>query len=419
MIDLDDIFSEKKQDNLSKLENGVSLVDDINIWSDKFYKHLLNVDISHNTLISYKSALNTLKEYCKIYKQDSGGLCDIDETCCNDYLLWMENYKTNKRYGSLKERIIHLSHFIKFMQEQNETDYIDGREHYFKTIKKDVNVINFVLDEFEDYFYENEIFFTEIDNNYIINYIKSIPKASVATMMHRRAILHKFLKYIVDETQTNCFEKVFKNMKVYKKQKGIIQKSKIIDKEIIEKLLKFINDYTSDPKIFQKRVTKDSTYIAYRNTAIVLLMMGAGCRISEALSLRYRDIEENENSYKINIIAGKGNKNRTTYIQKSLFQTHYNYLKSRKKNDSDFISLSLNNKKVDRRTIYNEVKKMFKFIGEDKQGLHIFRHHFGSEFAEKDGNMKILQDILGHSVITTTMIYSTVGEKAKEDAIIR
>ena len=60
--------------------------------------------------------------------------------------------------------------------------------------------------------------------------------------------------------------------------------------------------------------------------------------------------------------------------------------------------------------------KLNNIKSDSASGLHIFRHLFGSEFAEKNGNIKILQDLLGHSVITTTMIYSKVGEKAKKEA---
>lgn len=419
MIALEEIFNDDNEKNSLKLEYGKSLLDDIKIWSDRFYKHLEDIESSKNTLEQYRFNLNTLYEYCSIYKSDKKGICDIDDTCCNDYLLWMENYKTNKEYGSVKERIIKLVKFIKFLQENNEPDYLMGRQNYFNTLTDDFDTINFILDEFESYYNAHEVDFKKIDNNYIKNYIATLPKASVTTMTNRRAVLHKFLRYIEEETQTNCFEKTLKKMKVYKKPKGAIHKSKTIEKEVIDKLMKFIDDYIKDPGIYKKRVTDDSVYVAYRNTAVILLMMGAGCRISEVLSLRYCDIIEQKKSYRVNIIAGKGNKSRTTYIDKSLFKKHFEYLKNKVKNNEDLLISSLSGKKLDRKNMYNEVKKMFKYIEVDKSGLHIFRHHFGSEFAEKDGsNIKILQDLLGHSVITTTMIYSNVREGAKEDAVV-
>jgi site-specific recombinase XerD len=88
-----------------------------------------------------------------------------------------------------------------------------------------------------------------------------------------------------------------------------------------------------------------------------------------------------------------------------------------KKSDKDIIALSQNGVQVNRRNLYKTVTKIFTYLGESKQGLHIFRHHFGSNFAQTNGNIKILQDLLGHSSISTTMIYSSVAEDAKERAI--
>jgi len=419
MVNIDDIFSERKEDTQVKLEYGKSLIDDINIWSKKFSNYLINSGISNNTILSYEFTLNTFKEYCIKYKSTSDGLCDIDYICCNDYLLWMENYKINKMYGSLKERIAILIDFIKYMQKENETDYINGRERYIETVKTEIKNINYVLDNFEDYYYSNEISFLSIDNHYITNYIETISKASVSTMMNRRAVLHKFLKYIEGETETDCFQKVFKNMKVYKKPKGTIKESKVLDEKVVKKLIAFIEEYTKNPSyLIGKRVKKNSLHVAYRNTAMILLMYGSGLRASEALGLRYKDvIDEDEKTYTINIIGGKGNKNRTTYIKKNIFEKHYKFLFKDKEKSDEIISLSKTGHPYDRRNLYKFTAKMFKKMEVDKKGLHIFRHHFGSSFAENDGNIKILQDLLGHYSINTTMIYSNTGEDAKKRAV--
>ncbi|WP_457750300.1 tyrosine-type recombinase/integrase [Sulfurimonas sp.] len=423
MIDIESIFDSSKIDNNRQLEHGISLVDDLNRWINNFNKDLKLLDRSKNTLDSYNFTLNAFREYCTIYMPNKTSICDVEVNDCNDFLLWMENYETNKNYGSLKERMKMLADFLSFSKE-GKKDFIEAREDYFQTNFKNREKVEYALCEFEDYYYTNEIPLRNIDNNYIVNYIETLPKASVATMMNRRAALHKFFTYITEETETECFKDVLKKMKKYKKQNGSINESrKVIDEEITERFLDLLERYTDNPKIIQKRIRKNSIEVAYRDAAMILLMYRGGLRVSEALNTRLCDIQDMGDLYKVNILGGKGNKNRTTYFKKEYFEKYYNFFAQRLL-DGDYLSGNKKGDKMDRRTLYIKVKKLFEKLKEegsiDKEikGLHIFRHLFGSEFAEKNGNMKILQDLLGHSVITTTMIYSDVGEKSKQKAIM-
>jgi len=402
-----------------KLNNGLSLIDDLHIWIEKFNKFLIDSKLSKNTLVSYSYVLKALIEYSDRYLRDKEKLSDLSLYEVNNFLLWMENYQINRDYGSLKERTQVLIDFISLGAKNPEKDFIELREFYF--ILSDINNrvdINYVLDSFEEYYDKKPIAFHKIDNKYIKNYIASSEKKhSIATMAHRRAVLYKFIKFINDKNSGDVFDYVLKNMKAYKLPKGVIYKSKSLKKEVVDKIIDFINSYIADPSIFIAKPSKYSKRVAYKNTAMILLMMGAGCRVSEAISLRFKDITETEDTYKIDILSGKGNKHRTTYIRKELFKEHYEYLLSHAKDTDEYLSLTVRGDKMKRENLFNFTKKMFAFIGEDKQGLHIFRHHFGSNFAETNGNMKILQDLLGHSVITTTMIYSGVEESAKEVAV--
>jgi len=418
MLDLETIFTEKNTKVQKKLDGGISLLDDLSIWINKFTSHLVDVGVAKNTLTTYKTLLVALDEYSNRYLTTKSGLSEFSDVLANDFLLWTENYKVNRDYGSIKERITLLFEFISFSSKIGDTDFISAREAYYNSLTTVSDSLEYSLNEFEDYYLDNEIALDKIDNNYIKYYIESMKKSSATTMILKRTILQRFLLYIDDTLESTYFKETIRNLRVYKKAKGEIYESKEIDEESVKLLHQFINDYVDNPKIFVKNLRKDSVHIAYRNSAMILLMMGAGLRVSEALSLRYCDIiDSSEGVYTIHILGGKGNKNRTSYIQKSLFKKHFEYLNSYKKSDKDFISLSLSGNKIARTNLYTIVKNIFIHLGIEKQGLHIFRHHFGSNFAAKDGNMKILQDLLGHSSTATTMIYSATGEGAKERAI--
>jgi site-specific recombinase XerD len=426
MINIQDIFNQNISAETKKLEHGISLIDDIDRWSKYFLDDLKLLNRSKNTLEAYRFVLKALKEYCSIYMDNFSGLCDIDVHHCNDFLLWMENYETNKAYGSLKERIKYLADFLSFTSGKKE-DFIESIEIYLKKIQNtdgDIERIEFALGEFEDYYFSNEIPLKNIDNNYIINYMANINKSTVSTMMNRRAVLHKFFVYITEEVETDCFKDILRKMKKYTKQKGNPSKlkSKKISHETKQAFVNLLDEYLDNPKILIKRVRKDSQLIAYRDVAMIMLMYRAGLRASEALSIRLCDIEDMGESYRINIIAGKGNKNRTSYIKKIYFEKIYKYFNNILTNDMEYLSVGKSGKRLDRRNLYKKITtisqtlKIQGKIKEDIKGLHIFRHFFGNEFAEKNGNIKLLQDLLGHSVITTTMIYSETQERAKQKA---
>jgi len=428
MLDINELFKEKTLTTSNKLEHGISLHNDLEIWIESFNRELVNLNRSENTLDSYRFTLSALKSYCLIYMPDKKGLCKISVDSCNDFLLWMENYETNKKYGSLKERISYLVEFLTFCSKENG-DFIELSQKYLSLQTHELDKISYALSEFEDYYYENEIPIKEIANHYIVNYIETLPTASIATMTNRRAVMHKFFMYIAKETQTECFKEIFRKLKVYKKSTGAIQAAdKFIGEETMCLLLDLMDRYIQTPTIVHQKTRSNSQRVAYRDTAMVLLMYRGGLRVSEALNTRLSDIVDNGETYRVNILNGKGNKSRTTYFKKCYFEKHYLYFKNTLSKAESFLSENANNNKLNRRTLYANVGRIFQvLVLEQKKlgnsdigklsGLHIFRHQFGSEFAEKDGNMKILQDLLGHSSIITTMIYSKTGERAKEEAL--
>ena len=51
--------------------------------------------------------------------------------------------------------------------------------------------------------------------------------------------------------------------------------------------------------------------------------------------------------------------------------------------------------------------------------IHAFRHTFGSELAEADVSIKVIQDLMGHKRIETTLIYLTMTEKKKRESVAK
>lgn len=141
-----------------------------------------------------------------------------------------------------------------------------------------------------------------------------------------------------------------------------------------------------------------------RNYAIVTLLAYAGLRISEALGLKLKDF--NLVSREI-IVNGKGDKNRTVYINDKVKTALQSWLKERgKKNiENNFLFVSNRNTPIDRTTINKLFNEFSQKIGK-KITPHDLRHFFCSHAIDIGMSVHEVANQAGHSNIHTTMLYT-------------
>lgn len=161
------------------------------------------------------------------------------------------------------------------------------------------------------------------------------------------------------------------------------------------------------------------TVFDYRNKAMLELLYSTGLRISEAVNLTTRDIDF------VNCVVrcvGKGSKERIVPINdyslnyiKMYYDKRYLLLKKHEINDYVFLN---NHGKILTRQGFN---KILTGILKDK-GItktitpHMLRHSFATHLLNGGANLRSIQILLGHSDITTTMIYTHISkEKIKKD----
>ena len=155
-----------------------------------------------------------------------------------------------------------------------------------------------------------------------------------------------------------------------------------------------------------------------RNTLIIELLFATGMRISELCSLKIEQINFSEFIIKI---FGKGSRERLIQICNENIQvlmTEYKnmYLDSAL-NEDFFFTNKLNNRLSDQsvRTILNNYAKGAKVTQHITP--HMFRHSFATLLLEEDVDIRYIQQMLGHSSITTTQIYTHTSIK-KQKAIL-
>jgi len=157
-----------------------------------------------------------------------------------------------------------------------------------------------------------------------------------------------------------------------------------------------------------------------RDYCILTFFLNCGMRLSELCSIRIDKIKEDTLT-----IIGKGNKERTVYLNEACLKTLDNYLNVR--NDSKalpenkkFLFLSSRNSPISKRTVEVMIKKHITNAGltDDKYTPHKLRHT-AATLMYKYGNVDIrsLQGILGHENISTTQIYTHVDDDSLREAV--
>lgn len=166
---------------------------------------------------------------------------------------------------------------------------------------------------------------------------------------------------------------------------------------------------------------------AERNYAMTTLFLNCGMRLSELVGINIKDINFEE--CQLNVI-GKGNKERTIYLNKACIKAIKNYLSVRpvegvkkdKKNSKDALFLSKRRQRISTRNVQDIIYKELKMAGldTDKYSVHKLRHT-AATLMYQYGNVDIraLQELLGHESISTTEIYTHVSNEQVRDAVNR
>lgn len=155
-----------------------------------------------------------------------------------------------------------------------------------------------------------------------------------------------------------------------------------------------------------------------RDYAIITLFLNCGMRLSELISINLKDIKDETLT-----VIGKGNKERTVYLNNACIKAINKYMKVRPTNnvkDKDALFLSERKQRISKRTVQYIVEKNILKANLDpkKYTTHKLRHT-AATLMYKYGNVDIraLQEILGHESISTTEIYTHIDNEQIKAAV--
>ena len=175
-----------------------------------------------------------------------------------------------------------------------------------------------------------------------------------------------------------------------------------------------------------ERITKNinlSTDLGVRNQCMVEVLYGCGLRVSELIELKISDINFKEGFLKV---EGKGQKVR--YVPLAKYTSHLikNYIENVRINNKinkkyeDITFINSRGSSMSRVIVFIIIKELA-----DKAGIrknispHTFRHSFATHMLQNGADLRFIQEMLGHSSITTTEIYTHLNTEELHDTILK
>ncbi|MBE6338301.1 MAG: site-specific tyrosine recombinase XerD [Lentimicrobiaceae bacterium] len=164
-----------------------------------------------------------------------------------------------------------------------------------------------------------------------------------------------------------------------------------------------------------------SQQFGHRNKAILEIMYACGLRVSEVISLKISDIYVNDEFIRI---IGKGEKERLIPISQATIKTLYLYIEGERKHlpikprHTDTVFINRRGSGLSRQMVFLIIKDLAEKTGIKKNiGPHTIRHSFATHLLEGGADLRAVQQMLGHSSISTTEIYTHISDQYLREVI--
>ena len=253
-------------------------------------------------------------------------------------------------------------------------------EHTTKNYKRD-------LDKFIRFLSDNSTSLEKCDEQDIRLFVNRERRKGLSPRSIQRILssCRSFFNYLVEH---KGFEKNHaQNISSPKSSKSL---PKALDADLIQKLLNF----------------KPKTELETRDKAIAELFYSSGLRLSELQGIDMGDISIKERTCRV---VGKGNKTRDLPIGRQAIKSLRDWILIREKysTGSDLaIFINKQGKRLSNRSIQARLKKLSTERGLPAVHPHMLRHSFASHILESSGDLRAVQEMLGHADIGTTEIYT-------------
>ena len=278
---------------------------------------------------------------------------------------------------------------------------IDAFENFLQYCRFEKTLTNQTIQDYKEDFLQFQRYYpdkkelTDLNKNDLneFSYDQALNGLSPATIARRIATIKNFYMFLESDNLAKGI--ISEEITIPKKDKTLPQ---VLSEEEINQLLN-APDLTSEKGI--------------RDYAVLEILYSCGLRVSEAANLQINQINEQEEI--INIL-GKGKKERIVPIRKSALKAVKTYINEvRNKHlviDNKAVFIGKNGKRMSRQALYNIVVNNAKQAGIQKEiHPHTLRHSFATHLLDNGADLRVVQELLGHTNIGTTQIYTHVTTK--------
>lgn len=233
---------------------------------------------------------------------------------------------------------------------------------------------------------------TKIKNDHIKEFLKERADEETTTIAHNLTVIKNFHTYLLKEKIVN--DNVSEFIERPKLKKAL---PKTLSVEDVDKLLDIKLDTPFD----------------YRNKAMLELMYGCGLRVSELVNLEINDIDITNCLIRI---MGKGSKERDIPIGEYSIYYLNKYLEVRgsllKGKPCNKLFLNNHGLGMTRQGFFKNLKQLLKDKGLNPEvSPHTLRHSFATHLINRGADLRSIQEMLGHSDISTTKIYTRISDE--------
>ena len=239
------------------------------------------------------------------------------------------------------------------------------------------------------------------------NYIKSVYDEFKPRSAKRKiACLKAFFHYLELEEilESNPFHKI-----KYKRREALTL-PRSIPESVVSQILNYVYQLSNVPN-------KSQHFYRYiiRDIAVLELLFASGVRISELCNLKLNDVDTKSGIIRVN---GKGSRERCIQITNlSVIKALENYQKvfSSEINNAEYYFINSRTNRLSEQSVRLMINKYASAINSEIHITpHMFRHTLATLLLEEDVDIRYIQELLGHSSITTTQIYTHVSLSAQK-----
>lgn len=268
---------------------------------------------------------------------------------------------------------------------------------YLETEKRSpkTTIISYTKDlkKYQEFIKNNNINFISITKDQIREYLKYLDKEqqSKNTISRNLSTLRSFYSYLVTTAKTN--KNQFKTIKNPKKEKKL---PNFLQYDELQKLLDSIDLQTS---------------LGKRNRLILELLYATGLRVSELTTLKIKEIDLNNREIKV---LGKGSKERIVFFGEYASKYLKIYLNEARKDllkgkTSEYLLINNSGTRLTSRGVESIIDKIVQDIAlKHNISPHVLRHTFATDMLNNGADLKSVQELLGHSSLSTTQIYTHI-----------